>query len=73
MKKCLGFEVSHKFIIIVLSLATFLHNLITNGAMNVIASSLQKEFYLSSREIGFYLSVYDIGSVFCTIIIPFLR
>ena len=62
---------SHQFIIIVLSLASFLHNILMNGANNVILSSLQKEFFLSSRETGIYVSVYDIGSLLSSIIISF--
>jgi MFS family permease len=62
---------SHKFIIVWLSLAAFLHNILMNGANNVIISSLQKEFYLSSRETGVYVSVYDIGSLLSSIFISF--
>ncbi len=42
-----------------------------NGANNVIISSLQKEFYLSSRETGIYVSVYDIGSLVSSVVISF--
>lgn len=62
---------SHRFIIIWLSLAAFLHNILMNGANNVILSSLQKEFYLSSRETGIYVSVYDIGSLISTVFVSF--
>jgi len=48
------------------------HNIVMNGAMNVIISSLQKEFYLSSKESGTYVSVYDIGSLISSLIIPIL-
>lgn len=63
--------ISHQFIIIWLSLSAFLHNILMNGANNVIISSLQKEFYLSSRETGIYVSVYDIGSLLSSILISF--
>lgn len=66
----LGIEITHRIIIVVLCAACFLHNAITNGAMNVVVSSLQKEFYLSSKESGYYLSSYDLGSVVCSFIIP---
>ena len=62
---------SHRFIIIWLSLAAFLHNILMNGANNVILSSLQKEFYLTSRETGVYVSVYDIGSLISTVFVSF--
>ena len=62
---------SHRFIIIWLSLAAFLHNILMNGANNVILSSLQKEFFLTSRETGIYVSVYDIGSLISTIFVSF--
>lgn len=62
---------SHRFIIIWLSLAAFLHNILMNGANNVILSSLQKEFFLSSRETGIYVSVYDIGSLISTVFVSF--
>ncbi len=65
------FKNTHQFIIIWLSLAAFLHNILMNGANNVILSSLQKEFYLSSRETGIYVSVYDIGSLLSGIIVSF--
>ena len=68
----LGVEITHQIIIVVLCSACFLHNAITNGAMNVVVSSLQKEFYLSSKESGYYLSSYDFGSVICSFIIPLL-
>ena len=61
----------HQFIIIWLSMAAFLHNILMNGANNVIISSLQKEFYLSSRETGIYVSVYDIGSLVSSVLISF--
>lgn len=64
-------NISHKFIIAWLSLSAFLHNILMNGANNVIISSLQKEFYLSSRETGVYVSVYDIGSLLSSIFISF--
>lgn len=57
------FNFSHQFIIIILSLAAFLHNILMNGVNNVILSSLQKEFFLTSKETGLYVSVYDIGSL----------
>ena len=65
-------NISHKFIIFWLSLAAFLHNILMNGANNVVISSLQKEFYLTSKETGFYVSVYDIGSLLSAIFIPFV-
>jgi MFS family permease len=34
-------------------------------------SSLQKEFYLSSKETGIYVSVYDIGSLISSILVSF--
>ena len=68
----LGLNVSHQFIIIWLSLAAFLHNILMNGANNVIISSLQKEFYLSSRETGSYVSIYDVGSLVSAVVIPFV-
>lgn len=64
-------RISHQFIIIWLSLSAFLHNILMNGANNVIISSLQKEFYLSSRETGIYVSVYDIGSLMSSVLISF--
>lgn len=71
-KNWFGFTVSHQFIITWLSLASFLHNILMNGANNVIISSLQKEFYLSSRETGSYVSIYDVGSLFSAVVIPFV-
>lgn len=70
--KWFGFNVTHQFIIIWLSLASFLHNVLMNGANNVIISSLQKEFYLSSKETGAYVSIYDVGSLVSAVTIPFL-
>lgn len=67
----LGIKVSHQFIIFWLSLAALLHNVLMNGANNVIISSLQKEFYLSSRETGVYVSIYDMGSLISAVVIPF--
>ena len=57
------FKFSHQFIIIWLSLSSFLHNILMSGANNTIVSSLQKEFYLSSKETGIYVSFYDVGSL----------
>ena len=68
--KLCGFKVTHQFIIVWLSLAAFLHNILMNGANNVIISSLQKEFYLSSRETGAYVSIYDVGSLISAVLIP---
>ncbi|RNA26631.1 solute carrier organic anion transporter family member 1A2 isoform X1 [Brachionus plicatilis] len=65
------FKINDKFIITWLSLCAFLHNILMNGTNNVIISSLQKEFYLSSRETGVYVSVYDIGSLCSSILISF--
>lgn len=65
-------NVSHKFIIIWLSLGAFLHNILMNGANNVILSSLQKEFYLSSQETGVYIGVYDIGSLVSSVLVSYL-
>lgn len=65
------FKINDKFIIVWLSLCAFLHNILMNGTNNVIISSLQKEFYLSSRETGVYVSVYDIGSLCSSILISF--
>jgi hypothetical protein len=62
-------KISHQFIIFWLSISALLHNILMNGANNVIISSLQKEFYLSSRETGIYVSVYDIGSLLSTVFI----
>jgi MFS family permease len=67
----LKLKFSHQFIIIWLSVSAFLHNILMNGANNVIISSLQKEFYLSSRETGIYVSVYDIGSLVSSVVISF--
>jgi MFS family permease len=67
-KSCL----SHHAIFILLCLAAFTHNILMNGAMNVVLSSLQKEFYLSSRDIGIYISVYDIGSLVSSCFVPIL-
>ena len=73
MSHCwLGLNVSHRFIIVWLSLASFLHNILMNGANNVVISSLQKEFYLSSRETGSYVSIYDVGSLVSAVVIPFV-
>lgn len=66
-----GIKINDKFIIAWLSLCAFLHNILMNGTNNVIISSLQKEFYLSSRETGVYVSVYDIGSLCSSILISF--
>ncbi len=66
----LGYPVTYKFIIVILGLATFVHSGLMNGSMNVIVSSLQKEFYLSSQETGYYLSSYDVGSVIGSLVIP---
>lgn len=65
-------KLTHRTIIFWLSLAAFIHNVVMNGAMNVIISSLQKEFYLSSKDTGIYISVYDIGSLLSSLIIPIL-
>ena len=62
---------THQFIIVWLSLSAFLHNILMNGANNVILSSLQKEFFLSSKETGIYVSVYDIGSLISSILVSF--
>lgn len=65
------FKVSHQFIIIWLSICTFVHNILMSGANNVVISSLQKEFFLTSRETGIYVSFYDIGSLVSSLIISF--
>jgi hypothetical protein len=67
----LRLNVSRKFIIAWLCLACFMHNFLMNGANNVIMSSLQKEFYLSSQDTGVYVSVYDVGSLLSSIVISF--
>jgi MFS family permease len=67
----LKLNVSHRFIIITLSLACFLHNILINGTNNVISSSLQREFIMSSHETGIYVSLYDIGSLVSSLVIPF--
>lgn len=69
----MGFKlkITHQFIIVWLSVSAFLHNILMNGANNVIISSLQKEFYLSSRETGIYVSVYDVGSLLSSIFVSF--
>ena len=41
-------KLTHRSIIIWLSIAAFIHNIVMNGAMNVVISSLQKEFYLQN-------------------------
>jgi solute carrier organic anion transporter family, member 4A len=71
-KRILDCRNSHLFLVIWLSLAAFLHNILMNGANNVVISSLQKEFYLTSRDTGIYVSVYDIGSLISSAIVPFL-
>lgn len=60
----------HRTVVIWLSTAAFVHNIVMNGAMNVIVSSLQKEFYLTGKEAGTYVSVYDIGSLISSLIVP---
>lgn len=55
-----------------LSLAAFIHNILMNGANNVVISSLQKEFYITSKETGAYVSVYDVGSLISSIMVPVL-
>ncbi len=40
--------------------------------MNVIISSLQKEFFLSSKDTGIYISLYDIGSLVSSIVVPIM-
>jgi solute carrier organic anion transporter family protein 1C len=65
-----GWISSHRTIIVLLCSAAFIHNVVMNGAMNVILSSLQKEFYLSSKDTGIYISVYDIGSLISSIFVP---
>ena len=71
-KRRFTIRLSHRAIILWLSIAAFIHNIVMNGAMNVIISSLQKEFYLSSKDTGIYVSVYDVGSLVSSLIIPIL-
>jgi MFS family permease len=66
------FKISHQFIIFWLSLSAFLHNILMSGANNTIISSLQKEFYLTSKETGVYVSFYDIGSLISSVLISFI-
>jgi MFS family permease len=65
-------KISHQFIILWLSLSAFLHNILMSGANNTIISSLQKEFYLTSKETGIYVSFYDIGSLISSVLISFI-
>jgi MFS family permease len=65
-------KISHQFVIIWLSLSAFLHNILMSGANNTIISSLQKEFYLTSKETGIYVSFYDIGSLISSVLISFV-
>lgn len=67
----MALRISHQFIIIWLSLAAFLHNILMNGTNNVIISSLQKEFYLTSQETGVFVSVYDIGSLLSSVFVSY--
>jgi organic anion transporter 5A len=66
------FRWSHLHIVIVLCSAQFIHSLVLNGTMNVIISSLQKEFYLKSKDTGMYISLYDVGSLMAAIFVPIM-
>ena len=71
-KSFFKFRITHHFIIFWLCVAAFVHNILMNGANNVVISSLQKEFYVTSRETGVYVSVYDVGSLISNIFVPIL-
>jgi MFS family permease len=66
------FHWHHLHIVIVLCSAQFIHSLVLNGTMNVIISSLQKEFYLKSKDTGLYISLYDVGSLMAAIFVPIM-
>jgi organic anion transporter 4A len=71
-KRAFKIKLTHLSIVIWLSIAAFIQNIVMGGAMNVIISSLQKEFYLSSQDTGIYISGYDMGSLISSLIIPIL-
>ncbi|CAG0922011.1 unnamed protein product [Notodromas monacha] len=48
-------------------LASFIQGMVVNGLVNVIISTVERRFQLSSTESGLIASFYDIGYFFCAI------
>jgi organic anion transporter 4A len=46
--------------------------MVVNGLVNVIISTVERRFQLSSTESGLIASFYDIGYFFCAIPVTYL-
>ena len=70
--KCYSIRRKPWYIMIWLCVSTCLHNILMNGSNNAVIPSLQKEFFLSSKETGIFVSVYDIGSMISVVLMSLL-
>jgi MFS family permease len=60
-KKLLDKSSNWKFSIFVLSLSCFFENLIISGSSTVVLSTIEREFFMSSTESGFFLGIYELA------------
>ena len=56
----------------VLCVSVFFENLVTSGVATVILSTLEKEFFLTSTQSGFFLSVFELAAFVASPIFGFL-
>uniref|UniRef100_A0A0K2VBA2 Solute carrier organic anion transporter family member n=1 Tax=Lepeophtheirus salmonis TaxID=72036 RepID=A0A0K2VBA2_LEPSM len=64
--------ISAKGLLMVLCFASLIQGIVVNGFVNVVISTLEKRFHLSSRETGIIASSYDFGSTLCVIPLSYL-
>lgn len=69
---CLSDWASWKFTFVFLCVTCFFENFITTGTATVVLTTLEKEFYLTSRESGLFLSVYELAAFVASPVVGFL-
>jgi organic anion transporter 4A len=70
--KYLTNRVDWRFPFTFLCVCCFFENFIISGTATVIISTLEKEFYLTSRDSGLFLSVYELAAFVASPIVGFL-
>ena len=58
---CLDRQLNWKFTFFVLCLTCFFENLIISGSATVVLSTIEREFFLTSTESGFFLGIYELA------------
>lgn len=67
-----GFISRPIFAYLTLCICSFIQNFSVNGANNAVISTLEREFHLDSVQSGLFLALYDVATIFSSLIVGYL-